>query len=348
MTSQALSAAAATTGVPAGSPTTTGRLRGQLAEPSAGRHELGQPGRVDRRRLPAPVARLRPAERLRVERDVADLRRQRIDEPAGQPVGEIAGEQQVAPDPRPRRRLVGPEPVGLAVGLERGDGPPDAEGPEREPGDAADLRHALGAPLVQPDDRRPERDARGIGDDDRRPLGRERDAGDGVRTGDAAGPQRGARLADRPPVQVRILLGPARLRGDVRLDRDLRRRDERPARVEHERPDALRPDVDREQVVGRHGRRTPGLRMRSGSSRAAIPARSVQPELALLGREPRPVVAPDAVLVADRPAVSNDRPRSPPSSGRASGRASRPGPPRSGRRTSRTGSTRSGRRATGG
>ena len=31
------------------------------------------------------------------------------------------------------------------------------------------------------------------------------------------------------------------------------------------------------------------------------------PELALLGREPRPMVAPDAVLVADRAAVRDDR-----------------------------------------
>jgi hypothetical protein len=159
-----------------------------------------------------PVAGLRPGQPLVVERQVPDLGRDRVDEPAGQALGEEAGQQEIAADPRPDRRLVGAQPVGFAVGLERGHGPPDAEGAEGQPVDPADLGDVLGAALVEPDDRRSERSAGVVGHDDRRALGRERHAGDRVAPGDSAGPERVAGLADRAPVQLRILLGPARLR----------------------------------------------------------------------------------------------------------------------------------------
>ena len=69
-------------------------------------------------------------------------------------------------------------------------------------------------------------------------------------------PQQAARLADRGPPDLRILLGPARLRRHVRLDRHAAHRDESPGWVELDRADALRPDVDRERVV-RHAPMVP-------------------------------------------------------------------------------------------
>ena len=72
-------------------------------------------------REPAPVAGLRPCLALVVERDVADLRRDRVDELAGQPVGEEPGQQQEPADPRPQLRLVAGEHVRLGLGPERGD-----------------------------------------------------------------------------------------------------------------------------------------------------------------------------------------------------------------------------------
>src|SRR5438093_6031936 len=182
------------------------------------------------------------------------------------------------PDPAVQARLVLPEPVRLAIGLERGDGPADTNGAEGETGEAADLGHPVGPPLVEPDDRRPERRAGLVGHHDGRPLGRQGDAGDRAARSGAALPQPRARRADRPPVDLRVLLGPTRLRRDVRDDRDPGVPDDRAARIEDEGPDALRPDVDREDVIAAHRRplrssrasvrSTPGFIMRSGSNRA--------------------------------------------------------------------------------
>src|SRR5437667_7679381 len=68
-----------------------GRAGGELAEPASRRDELGQPGRIDGRRRPSPVTALRPRQPLVVERDVADLARDRIDEATGQPMRQEAG-----------------------------------------------------------------------------------------------------------------------------------------------------------------------------------------------------------------------------------------------------------------
>src|SRR5438093_1273377 len=111
-----------------------------------------------------------------------------------------------------------------------------------------------------------------------RPLGRQGDARDRVAPSGAAIPQPRARRADRPPVDLRVLLGPTRLPRDVRDDRDPGVPDDRAARIEDEGADALRPDVDREDVIAAPRRplrssrasvrSTPGFIMRSGSNRA--------------------------------------------------------------------------------
>src|SRR6185369_15465407 len=53
----------------------------------------------------------------------------------------------------------------------------------------------------------------------------------------------------RRPPDLGVLLGPARLRRDVRLDGHLAHRHEGPAGVEQQGADALRADVEREQVI---------------------------------------------------------------------------------------------------
>ena len=137
-------------------------------------------------------------------------------------------------------------------------------------------------------------------------------AGDRVRPDDAAGPERGAGLADRSPVRSRVLLGPAGLRRDVRLDRDLARgRRASPRGSNDERTDALRPDVDREDAVAahrplleEHARVHDPVRVEPRGRRRRAPSIPSSPFSA---GEVRRVVAPDAVLVADRAAAGDDR-----------------------------------------
>ncbi len=94
-TSQALSAAAAIRGRPAGNAGGLGRLGGDLPEDPPGGTSSRQQLRVDRHRLPLPVARPGPAQPLVVERHVAHLAAHRIDEAPDQAVGEKAREKEV-------------------------------------------------------------------------------------------------------------------------------------------------------------------------------------------------------------------------------------------------------------
>ena len=88
----------------------------------AGRHQVGQHGRVHRHGLPFPVPAGRPVQALVVEGHVAHLAADRIDEAAGQAVGQVAGEEQVLVGLCPDLGLVGADPVGLGLGLQIGDG----------------------------------------------------------------------------------------------------------------------------------------------------------------------------------------------------------------------------------
>ena len=76
------------------------------------------------------------------------------------------------------------------------------------------------------------------------------------------------RLADRPPVELRVLLGETRRPRDVRLDRDAASREEVPGEVEKERADALRPVVDREELVAAHAQ-SAGAASAAGAAESA-------------------------------------------------------------------------------
>ena len=90
------------------------RFRPAARGPAATRAGPGRPATSSRRGV---------AQRLRlvVEREVADLRRHRVHEAAGQPVDQEPRQQQVVADPRPRVGFVAREDVGLGLGHERGD-----------------------------------------------------------------------------------------------------------------------------------------------------------------------------------------------------------------------------------
>ena len=85
---------------------------------------------------------------------------------------------------------------------------------------------------------------------------------------DPVRPQPPARLPYRRPVQLRVLLRPARVRAHVRLDRDARGGDRLAAGVEDERADALRPHVDREDAVRHRSPPAPGARALQRARRA--------------------------------------------------------------------------------
>ena len=131
-------------------------------------------------------------------------------------------------DRPPGLGLVRAEPVRLAVGHEARDRVADAERPERE----ARSRHrsAAGPPapaLVEPDDGGPERPpSSSVTTTVPRWVVRATPA-IASRPDGPAGPEPAAGLADRAPVELGVLLRPAGLRRDVRLDRDLGAGDER-------------------------------------------------------------------------------------------------------------------------
>ena len=165
-----------------------------------------------------------------------------------------------------------------------------------------------------------------VRDDDGAALRGERHARERVTADARAREQPLARLAQRPPVEVRVLLAAAGRARDVRLDRDLGDRLERAGRVEHHRPHALGADVEREDAVGGHardstaagataGRSTPGFMIPSGSNVRTTASSAAMPSGALLRREVRRVIGADAVVMGDRRALGDDRVRGGPLDG---------------------------------
>ena len=296
--SHALSAAALMSGSPTGSPVASAAAGRDLAEPFGGRDEVGQPGRVHRRHGPAPVPGLGPAERLVVERQVADLGRGRVDEPSGQALGQEPREQQVVADRRPDRGLVGAQPAGLAGRRERLDRvaqPEDPEAERRHATDASERRQAVRPPIVEPGDRGAQRPPVRVGHDDRAALGRQGDARERIPAHGRVGQDPAARLADGGPVDLGILLGPARVRRQVRRERDARRGHDRAVRPDDERAGALGPDIDRDDVIGAH---PSSIREQDAAVHRPVGVQAVHggadrgdPELALLGGEVRQVIA---------------------------------------------------------
>ena len=217
ITSQALSAAAAISGSPAGMPVASLASRRDLAQRARGGHEVDQLVRRHGHGLPFPVARPGPVQLLVVEGHVADLAADRVDEPPGQPVGQVAGEKQVLVRAFPDVGLVRANPVRLGLGLQIGDGlascptsrnaAPTARRPAsgRRCG-AGPARRSPGAAAV------PSRSTLTTVD----ALGGERDAGDPLlEVGRLAGgfglpPELLARLAQRGPVVIGVAARPSR------------------------------------------------------------------------------------------------------------------------------------------
>ena len=227
--------------------------RGQLAEPPARRHELRQLLATDGERIPLPVEPPGPAQAPVVERDVADLSARRVDEAPREPVREEAREEEVSLRLLPGLGLVPGEPVRLGLGLEVADR----------------LGHAGEAEERSPRGRRRAGRPRSCRWSSQTIAGRSGRPFPSVQTivarcvvtarpAIASRPhpwlreERPARLADVPPVELRVLLGETRRPRHVGLDRDAAPREEVPGEVEQERPDALRPVVDREELVAAH------------------------------------------------------------------------------------------------
>ena len=210
-TSQALSAAAAITGVPAGIPVAVLAAALTAAQHRAHRPQLGQLLAAHRQRLPLPVGRLRPRVRLEVERHVAHLRADRVDELAGQLPVQQARQQQHLVRARPGRGLVLGPPVDLGLALEVADRVADAGQAERRAPRRADLRHLRGLALVQPDQRGQRGAALRVDGHDGAALRGHRHAAHGARPARGApataGGRRGRTAAQKPSTSCAIQPG---------------------------------------------------------------------------------------------------------------------------------------------
>ena len=174
---------------------------------------------------------------------------------AREAVREESGEEEVPLRLLPRLRLVAREPVSLRLRLEIGNRASHAGEAKGGAPESPDRRNALRPPLVEPDDRRPKRPSLRVRRQHRRPLRRHGEAGDRFGRDARLREQAARRRADRPPVELRVLLGEAGRSRDVRLDRDAAPREEVARKVEQERADALRPVVDREEPLAAHAQR---------------------------------------------------------------------------------------------
>ena len=236
-------------------------------------------------------------------RDVEEQRPGRVggvDRPlAGEPEPHVVLRQHDPGDPPVRVRLVAPEPEELGR-REARERPVPCQLDEPLPADPLlDLGAFGGRPLVVPEDRRADHAAVAVEDDEAVHLAREADARNRAPGGDLReGGERGL-----PPV-VRVLLGPAGLRGRERVA--ARRSGKHGAVGRHrDRLDAGRPDVEADESrLSGHGRA-------GGAARA----------LALDGLPPR--VAPGGGLgrLCRPPRSRPDRPAAPE---RRRGRRARP------------------------
>ncbi len=227
------------------------------SEHRAHRQQIGQLLATDRQALPFPVGRLGPRVGLEVERHVAHLRADRVDELAGQLPVQQPRQQQHLVRARPGRGLVFGPPVDLGFALEVAHRVAHPRETERRAPGRADRRHLRGAALVQPDQRRQRGGAVGGDGHDRAALRGHRDAAHRGRQFGTLQPQLAAGARASGPEAFDVVGHPARLLDDVVVQRHLRLRDEVAARIEQQRTRALRAAVDSEQqVVGagsRHG-----------------------------------------------------------------------------------------------
>ncbi len=218
----------------------------------AGRHQVGQDGQVHRHGLPFPIAGSGPGLGLVVEGDVGRLAADRIDEFAGELVGQVARSEHVFVGLGPDFGLVGADPVGFGLGLQVGDrvaGPGQGKGQAPQ---ALDRRQALGAALVEPGDGRAQGLAVFVEVEHGAALGGERHGGQAGLNDARLSPQALAGLANRIPEDVRVLLGQSGGGGEVGLDGDAGFGQQAAARVEQQGAHALGTAVNGEQVFRRH------------------------------------------------------------------------------------------------
>ncbi len=267
----------------------------------AARARAASPGRSARPSIASRPAGPTPAACSRTARSRPGSATESTHRPTSRLVRKPESEQVAGgPRPRPRARWRRIQ-LASAVGLERRDRLADAERPEREARRAADRRQALGPALVEPDDRRPKRD--------RRPRRRRRPCARWVVSATPASAERSdgrlgedpsTGLADRSPPDLGVLLGPAGLRRDVRLDRDPGLADDLAARDRRRAPGR---SASRSRSRGSGRRRSPG-------SARSTPARSPEEH----ARVHHPVgIEPGATIVAARP--SRARPSRRPGTG---------------------------------
>ena len=261
------------TGSPTGSPVASAAAAVSSPSGSVGGTSSGNQARLDRRGEPLPVAGRGPRLALEVERE--DSRPARRSNPRTGRSGGGSGTPTARGSGRSRRQVAGSlarSQFASQSAMKPDDRLAQPERPEGEPGRSADERQARRPALVEPDDRRAGagRPSASVTTTVLRWVVSVSPTTASRRTAGSARTRRQA-IAERPPVQLGILLGPARLGRDVRLDRDARgRHDGLPTGVEHERADALGPDVDREDPLGRGPRsadgrhRAHGVRPRAG------------------------------------------------------------------------------------
>src|SRR5690606_34968221 len=146
-------------------------------------------------------------------------------------------------------RLVFVNPVRLGFGLNIRDRTRHPHHAKRQPPQPAYRLHADCPPLIEPDHRRAERISVAIQVDDRPALRGDRHPLDGGFGNIRLLPELLARLAQRRPEVLRLLLCPPRLLRKIRLDRHARLGEDVAIWIDQQRAHALRPVVDREDHV---------------------------------------------------------------------------------------------------
>ena len=230
--------------------------------------------------------------------DIADLARGRVDELPGQPMDEEPGQEQVVPDPVPDLGLVAgsnwaSQSACNAATVSR---TPSARNATPLTLDRAGRRFGAGRARRSRAERSPSASVTTMV----RAVVRQRH--DGVRRHGAAGPQGGAGLAERPPVDLGSCSAQPGC-GETYGSIGTREQPTGARWVEGQRPDALGPDVESYDEARHHAAPSRQEHARVHDPVRVEPPGDIperDPQLALPPRD-RHVVAPDAVLVADVP-----------------------------------------------
>ena len=228
-------------------------LRTDRADDGSSAHQFGQHGRMDRQHLPFPVGLGSPAALFVIERNVANLGRNRVHEFAGKAVVEVAREQQELVGLGPDLGLVLCDPVGLGLSLKKAHGIAHANGAKRRFPPPLELGRDIGSALIEPDHGRTQWFARLVQRNRGGALGRDDHTRHCALGHAGVGPQVLAGLAQGLPEGFGIVFHPARLRRLVAVDRHLRFVNQVAMRVKQQGAHALGAVVDGQQIALAHG-----------------------------------------------------------------------------------------------